>query len=98
MKEPKNTCPLIDEVIKSLKTIRDLGLEEIDERDIAGAIYNLEEIRNHNATLRDMMHEYRDDSESLSDLEDEITELKSEIQSLNDEIASLTDQVSAVSE
>jgi predicted RNase H-like nuclease (RuvC/YqgF family) len=101
MKEPPNTCRYIDEVIDRLKDIRDLKLEDIDNRDIARAIDTLEEIRNHNSTLRDMMHEYRDDAESLSDLEsvnenleDDIQQLKSEIQSLNDEVAALTDQVS----
>lgn len=90
-KEPRNTCPLIDEVIEYLKSIRDL--EDICSRAVGNNINVLEEIRNHNATLRSMMQDYREEAEKVDNLEDEISDLKSDLRDANDEIKSLEKQV-----
>jgi len=96
------TCPLIDQVTTAL-----IMVEDIIESDHYIAI--LEQIREHNSTLRSIANEKseeRDEFENDLDkanneieyLKDEVGDLKNEISNLEDEIESLKDQLGELQE
>jgi predicted nucleic acid-binding Zn-ribbon protein len=97
MKEPKPTCPLIDDVIKYIRH----GDLNLDVSDVKIIIEMLEDIRLANSDIREWGHSSIDDLESeienheetILDLKSKITELEDYNSELKHEIKDLVDQI-----
>lgn len=92
MKEPDNTCPIIDEAIRDLKKSKD-HLEDVNlyvsnsEEKIDDALNVLEDIRAANEKLREWgsyWKEYAEEgADRIRELEKEIEELKCQAELLS---------------
>jgi peptidoglycan hydrolase CwlO-like protein len=98
----KNTCPIIDDVVRYVDGFYKDFATEYNESDFKDVYSILEHIRNANSTLRDWGNEEYERANELEkqvdELDKENTNLKSDIKYLEDRVKELEEDLNKATE
>lgn len=95
-KMPKNTCPLLDDLIDKVKELASHCEMDYDYTwDLKEIISIIETVREANSDLRENAEYYMEEFERLENIESLYEDLKSDNEYLKDQLLTLEDELAA---